>query len=217
VLVPLAAALWGRLRLADAFALRPGAWPAYPAAVLLGLGMVPLMYRLLVAMQAAGLTYLGPQQLQWLGGEVEAWRSYPAAAVVASMALIGMLEELFFRGYLLSGLRSAISPRAAVVVSAVLFGVFHSVSSFDRLLPSTVPGLVLGWLCWRSGSVVPGMLLHACYNGLWVYLAYQQGGRGEELSIEPVWLAAAAGGVALGGLLVVLCRPRRGDPAPEGR
>ncbi len=33
-------------------------------------------------------------------------------------------------------------------------------------MPSTFLGLVLGWVCYRTGSVLPGMLLHASHNGL---------------------------------------------------
>jgi hypothetical protein len=46
----------------------------------------------------------------------------------------------------------------------LLFGLFHVVigspASPERFLPSVFMGLLLGWLAWRSGSVLPGMLLH---------------------------------------------------------
>ena len=50
--------------------------------------------------------------------------------------------------------------------SAVLFGVFHEVLFSGRLLPSTFLGLVLGFVRLRSGSVLPGIVLHVLHNGL---------------------------------------------------
>jgi len=65
-----------------------------------------------------------------------------------------------------------------VLVTALLFGLFHVLSPSalmpERFLPSTLLGLVLGWLCYRAGSVLPGMLLHACYNGLLLLMGQHQ-------------------------------------------
>ena len=51
-------------------------------------------------------------------------------------------------------------------VAAVLFGVFHEVIFPGRLLTSTFFGLVLGWVRFRTLSVVPCMVLHTVHNGL---------------------------------------------------
>jgi len=37
---------------------------------------------------------------------------------------------------------------------------------------STLLGVVLGWVCWRSGSVVPAVVLHTLHNSVLVLLAY---------------------------------------------
>ena len=42
----------------------------------------------------------------------------------------------------------------------------------ERLLSSTLVGLVLGWVRWRTGSVLPGMLLHLCHNGVLTAVIY---------------------------------------------
>jgi ABC-2 type transport system permease protein/sodium transport system permease protein len=72
----------------------------------------------------------------------------------------------------------------------------------ERFLPSAFLGLILGWVCWRTGSVVPGMVLHVCHNGLLLMLSYYQKDLAErgwgiqEQSHMPVtWLVAA--GIAL--------------------
>jgi membrane protease YdiL (CAAX protease family) len=35
---------------------------------------------------------------------------------------------------------------------------------------TSVMGVVLGLIRWRTGSLYPGMLLHACHNGLVVLM-----------------------------------------------
>ncbi|MEM9827953.1 MAG: CPBP family glutamic-type intramembrane protease, partial [Planctomycetota bacterium] len=36
----------------------------------------------------------------------------------------------------------------------------------ERFLPTTLMGLLLGWVAYRTGSVIPGMVTHAVHNGL---------------------------------------------------
>ena len=83
-------------------------------------------------------------------------------AVVVFAIVPGICEELFFRGFVLRGLASRMSPPMAVLWTAILFGAFH----FDlyRLLPTTLLGLLLGSLVWLTGSLWPAMLLHAANN-----------------------------------------------------
>ena len=99
--------------------------------------------------------------------------------LLLSLAVIpAVLEEFFFRGYLFNGLRRRFPGRLIIVVTAVLFGLFHVLSPSalmpERFLPSTLLGLVLGWVCYRTGSVLPGMLLHACHNGLLLLMVRYQ-------------------------------------------
>ena len=78
-------------------------------------------------------------------------------------------EELLFRGLVFSGLRR-LGPVAAVVLSALLFGVAHA--SIYRFLPTFFLGLVLGLTRLRSRSIVPGMIIHALNNGIAVGLIH---------------------------------------------
>jgi len=117
---------------------------------------------------------------------------------------IAVTEEIVFRGFLFSALRARAGARATIVVTALLFGVFHGVSLIDRLLPSTLMGLLLGWVCWQTRSVLPGMLLHGSYNALLLLLTFYEGDRGgtEEFKDFLKWwqlaaVPAAAIGVAL--------------------
>jgi ABC-2 type transport system permease protein/sodium transport system permease protein len=203
VALPLLAALWGRLRLPEAFRLRPAPWLAYPAAALLGAALIPPVFELLALLRRLGLNFVPTEQVeQTLKAQLEAWRALPAWAVGGSVAVMGAAEEVFFRGYLFSALRRAGGVRTAILGSALLFGLFHFVTWFDRLLPSTLMGLVLGWVCWRTGSVLPGMLLHALYDAIAALLAYNRVGTEGASGLPLEWVAAGLAGVALGAALV---------------
>jgi sodium transport system permease protein len=78
-------------------------------------------------------------------------------------------EEALFRGPILRGLRSRASPAVAVVVTGLLFGVFHL--ELSRILPTALLGILLSLLALRSGSILPAMLAHFLNNASLVVLA----------------------------------------------
>src|SRR5205085_1627570 len=109
----------------------------------------------------------------------------------------------------------------AILVSALLFGVFHIVLggtlAVERLVPSVLMGLALGWVRWRSGSVWPGMLLHASHNAqllslelfptrfAWITETLENSSNS---NVPWPWLVACSAGVALGVALVTWGRAR---------
>jgi sodium transport system permease protein len=98
----------------------------------------------------------------------DAGRGY--AATLALMAVSpAVCEEVLFRGPVLLGLRSRMGPAAAIVLTALLFGLFHL--DLYRLVPATVLGTLLGYLANQSGSILPSMLAHFCNNAVLVTLA----------------------------------------------
>jgi ABC-2 type transport system permease protein/sodium transport system permease protein len=205
--LPLLGAAWGRLRLRSAFGLRAPPWLAVPGALLLGAALVPVMFEFLLLLRTLGLTFLTAEQEQALLSQVSDLRVHSPAVLAGGMVLIGAAEELFFRGYLFSALRRAGGARTAILGSALLFGLFHYVTWFDRLIPSTLLGLVLGWVCWRTGSVLPPMLLHGCYDALMRLLPYFQSGGEGEAHLPWSWVVAGLAGTALGAALVRFCGP----------
>jgi sodium transport system permease protein len=104
------------------------------------------------------------ERLLMLGDQpMPLWLILLAVAVTPAIC-----EELFFRGVVLSGLRS-LGQWPAISVSAVLFAVAHA--SIYRLLPTLVLGLALGYLVWKTGSILTSMLVHAMNNGLIAWLS----------------------------------------------
>ncbi len=74
-----------------------------------------------------------------------------------------LVEELVFRGAILRVLLGSLrSHWAAIILSAVIFSAVH----FN---PIQMPhafflGLLLGWMYYRTGSVIPGIMLHWVNN-----------------------------------------------------
>lgn len=76
----------------------------------------------------------------------------------------GICEELLFRGYLLSSVENKLKPRTAILVVAVIFGVFHM--SVVKFLTTALLGYVFAYLALKSKSIFPGMLMHFMNNSL---------------------------------------------------
>jgi ABC-2 type transport system permease protein/sodium transport system permease protein len=215
---PVIADLWRRVRLGPGLLLRPAPWPALAAGLVLGLSLWPLALEIPALLHRLGWATLEGPATARAADQLRALRlAMPMWLLAGAFAALGVFEELFFRGYLFSALRAAAGPATAVVASAVLFGLMHivmEVVALERLLTSTALGLVLGWVCLRSGSVLPGMLLHACHNGLLMVLPRYQdalglsGGDLEHALLPLPWLAAAGVGTAAGLALLAWARPR---------
>ena len=83
---------------------------------------------------------------------------YLAIAIAAPVA-----EEIVFRGAILRALLNSFKqPWVAITLSALFFAVGH-------LNPAQMPhafliGLLLGWMFYRTGSILPGILFHLVNN-----------------------------------------------------
>lgn len=81
-----------------------------------------------------------------------------------SLCLVpAVTEELFFRGAL-QGLLRPSGSAAAIFGTALLFGLLHL--DLAQGLTAFICAVFLGWLAERSGSILPGMLLHFINNTL---------------------------------------------------
>lgn len=83
--------------------------------------------------------------------------------------VIGMVapvaEEIVFRGAILRSLLKIFDKRmhwVAIFVSALLFGIVHG--NLAQGLNATIIGLLLGWMYYRTGSIVPGIIFHWANN-----------------------------------------------------
>jgi membrane protease YdiL (CAAX protease family) len=94
------------------------------------------------------------------------WEPRHAGAFVANFVLFAVIapfvEELTFRGAGQSLLRF-LGRAPSIVLVGVAFGLAHGL--VEALLVLVPFGMALAWLRDRTGSVLPGMLVHALFNG----------------------------------------------------
>lgn len=75
-------------------------------------------------------------------------------------------EEIFFRGMLFGGLRRRMPRLLAALISGIVFGGLHAFTGISAVPPLVVFGFILALLYEKTGSIVPGILLHALNNSV---------------------------------------------------
>ncbi len=203
------------------------------AALVLGVSLWPLVMSLLAGWQQFTSWFAGEDAarawaerlVEFSRGHVERFREAPIGLIVMAFSIVpAFCEEWFFRGMLLRSLLRVRHPSAAIVFSALAFGAFHTlaggIAMFDRFATTTLVGLVLGWIAYRTKSVLPGMVLHAVHNALVFGLAYFQrelaalpGFPQEDEPVPVSWVTVAVF-VSVATLLII-GRARSGDVAGE--
>lgn len=88
---------------------------------------------------------------------------YRISIVVMGAIVSGVVEEAAFRGYLQSRLERH-GAGTAIVVTSVVFALFHSLHGWQTLL-FMGPGLFIasvlyGMLAYHTGSILPGIVVH---------------------------------------------------------
>jgi sodium transport system permease protein len=108
-----------------------------------------------------------PQQLLERFSEDVIPKGMPSWQLVLYVAVLpAICEELAFRGMLLNGLRRKFRPAALVLGIGIIFGLFHM--TLYRIAPTAALGMILTAIALMTGSVFPGMLLHAGNNAIGV-------------------------------------------------
>ena len=93
-------------------------------------------------------------------------------AALVFMIVVGapVAEELFFRGFLYTGLRQRLGFKGAAIVASAIFAAAHIHPL--TYLPIFVIGIILTWVYSQTGSLAAPMLVHAAYNGVIVALFF---------------------------------------------
>jgi len=124
-------------------------------------------------------------------------------------------EELTFRGVIQQGFERRYGPAIAIGLVSLFFALFH-LNPLQSLgvLPTS---LFWSWVAYRTQSVIPTVIAHACQNALTVLSlgAVSLWGYGNEaLTPSPTWMPAIGGLLIWGGLTWHLAqslpRPERG-------
>jgi hypothetical protein len=154
------AARLARADISDYFALK------WPSAGELRLGIAALVVLIAVAdalLYLSGRDLVTPFQLQsYTTAAAAGW----LPAMLAGAILVAPAgEEAMFRGFLFRGwVRSPRSAWPAIVLISVLWAMLHIQYDWTGVLQIFIVGLFLGWMRWRSGSLVLTFMLHALFN-----------------------------------------------------
>ena len=141
--------------------------PTVPTLRCLGLTIVVLGASLggnvtyVALVQFVGLDILMPP-------EIPAEMVFPGPGILLTFQALALwtpfTEEIFFRGFVFAGLVPRLGIGWAIMVSAVVFSLFHVDPRV--MLPIFVTGALLAWLYHLTGSLWPSVAVHAGQNAL---------------------------------------------------
>lgn len=75
-------------------------------------------------------------------------------------------EEVCFRGMLFGGLREKMPRIGAALLSGLIFGGLHALTGVSAVPPLIMFGFLLALLYEKTGSIVPGIILHMLNNSV---------------------------------------------------
>lgn len=120
------------------------------------------VYALMLVVSFALLS-LFPESAENTQMTFEVMMEQPFMLIVLVMAIMPAIgEELYFRGFIFGSLRHRYSAVWAIVLSALIFGVFHL--SLVKILPTGMLGACFAYVAYTTGSIYIGMFLHFFNN-----------------------------------------------------
>lgn len=99
-------------------------------------------------------------------------------AILAVVVLPGVFEEMVLRGFVQNTFEQYHKVLPAIAITAAIFAAMHGLLS--QIVQVFLLGVFLGWLAWKSESIVPAAIVHAINNFLALLLV--------NLKSAPSWL-----------------------------
>lgn len=82
---------------------------------------------------------------------------------ILAISIVGpILEELLFRGSIQKLFMEKATPVKAILISSLIFGLIHGNPA--QIVNAFFIGIILGWLYYKTGSLVPSILIHVINN-----------------------------------------------------
>ena len=133
-------------------------WPAVGMSVLIAASQAFVLFSALSLLDV---------DLQFQGEELERRQRLVSgiAGILNACIFAPIGEEICFRGIILGGLlKTRCRPWIAILVSAIIFASFHGFGA--NFVTAMLFGILAGWLYWRTGSIIPGIIIHITNNSL---------------------------------------------------
>ncbi|MEA3318705.1 MAG: type II CAAX endopeptidase family protein [Bacillota bacterium] len=96
------------------------------------------------------------------------WFTFTIAFLSAAV-ISPIYEEIFYRGFLYKLIRGKWGVGAGLLISSLIFTVMH-IPIYNTLPVNFLSGMIFAWTYERSGSIVPGIIIHGVFNGIAVLL-----------------------------------------------
>lgn len=131
----------------------------------------------------------------WLSAEFQGM-SRSLAGICSMVVMAPLVEEMLFRGAIQQHLLAqGKTPRTAILISALCFGIIHINPA--QVFFAFLMGLALGWVSWRVGSLIPAIVGHMLNNGIGVIELHLYGADGMPAASTPELIGWAVGGLLL--------------------
>lgn len=89
--------------------------------------------------------------------------------VVSAGVISPVYEEIFYRGFIHKWLVSRMGTVLGILVGSLIFTAAHF-PTLNAMPVNFISGIVLAWAYHRTGSVIPGMIVHGIFNTIAVLL-----------------------------------------------
>lgn len=148
--------------------------PTFKTLVIVTLSAV-LLLLLASAIAATQETILGPDpESETIADAVLAKDLFQLVALMGlSIAMVGPVEELAFRGFVQKGFENSFGKSAGLLIASILFGLLHGLNSLRSILPVTAVSLFLGYV-WQktNGNSIATGWMHGLYDATVILIAY---------------------------------------------
>ncbi|MEQ9104054.1 MAG: CPBP family intramembrane glutamic endopeptidase [Rhodothermales bacterium] len=135
-------------------------------------------------------------------------RDFPLAFSISMLALTpAICEEVLFRGYVQRQAERSLGIFWGIAFSGIVFGLYHL--RLTQALPLSVLGIFLAWITWRSGSLIPAILVHLANNSFAAILGKMSATGQLEADLETFEMPMSIFFVSLVVLVVVILAMNR--------
>lgn len=84
--------------------------------------------------------------------------------------IVVVAEELYFRGALYSFFEKRFSAKTALIVSSIMFGLFHAQQGWRGMISKTFTGWLWGSVRYSTGMIFLLIIpVHFAYNSIWLF------------------------------------------------
>jgi uncharacterized protein len=135
---------------------------------------------------------------------------------IVSILLVGIIpafvEEMLFRGVILSGFRGNYSMRKAIIISSLLFGIVHL--NPWQFISAFIIGVFSAWICIKAKSIVLSIYIHL-FNNLLAVLSLKfrdiitiKGFNSAvyEQTFQPLWFDAIGIVFTVAGIILIMLK-----------